>query len=224
MSLKVLLADDHAIVRQGLSAILAREGFNVVAEAANGREAVALAATSHPDVAVLDVSMPVLNGLSAAREIRAADPRLRIVALTMHVEEEQIVTALRSGVHGYVVKSQASDELVRAINEVARGGTYLSPSVCGVVVAAYLAGSRAPVDPLTSRECEVLQLVAEGQTTKEIASSLGVTVKAAESYRMRIMEKLDIHATAGLVRYAIRRGLIQAAGMLSTLVELADCL
>jgi DNA-binding NarL/FixJ family response regulator len=209
MPLRLLLADDHAIVRQGLSAILAREGFDVVAEAANGREAIALAATTHPDIAVLDVSMPVLNGLSAAREMRAAHPRLGIVALTMHVEEEQIVTALRCGVQGYVVKSHAAEELVRAIYRVAEGGTYLSSPACDVVVDAYLAGRDRVADPLTSRELQVVQLVAEGQTSKEIAAALNVTPKSAESYRSRIMEKLQIHDTVGLVRYAIRRGLIQ---------------
>ena len=210
MPLRVLLADDHDVVRQGFRALLEREGVEVVGEAANGREAVRLAEALDPDVAVLDLSMPGLNGLDAARTILQSRPKLGVVLLTMHTEEQHIVAALRAGVRGYVVKTQAADALTHAIRQVAEGFTYLSPSVTQLVVNAYLAGREAPANPLTPRECEVLQLVAEGRTTKEIATLLDLTVKTAESYRARIMEKLDIHDTAGLVRYAIRRGVIQA--------------
>lgn len=209
MPLRVLLADDHQIVRQGLRALLEREGLEVVGEAADGREAVRLAQALSPDVAVLDLAMPQLNGLEAAREILQACPRTKPILLTMHTDDHQIVNALRSGIRGYVVKTQATEELVQAIREVTRGGTYLSPGVSRVVVEAYLARAEPPPDPLTRRERQVLQLVAEGKTSKEIAALLGVTSKTAETYRAGLMEKLDIHDTAGLVRYAIRRGLIQ---------------
>ncbi len=209
MALRILLADDHEIVRQGFRALLEREGLDVVGEAADGREALSLAETLEPDVAVLDLSMPGLNGLDAARAILRSRPRTGVVLLTMHIEEHHIAAALRAGVRGYVVKTQAADALTQAIRQVAGGAMYLTPSVAQVVVDAYLAGKDVPPDPLTSREREVLQLVSEGRTTKEVASVLDLTVKTAESYRARVMEKLDIHDTAGLVRYAIRRGLIQ---------------
>lgn len=212
MPLRILLADDHQIVRQGFRALLEREGLEVMGEATNGQEAVSLVSpTQYPDVAVLDLSMPRLNGLDAAREIRQICPHTGIILLTVHAEEHQIVAALRAGVRGYVLKTQAAQELVHAIQEVATGGTYLSPGVSRVVVGAYLAGRDVPADPLSPREREALRLVAEGKTTKEIAVVLGVSVKTAESYRARVMDKLDIHDTAGLVRYAIRRGIIQAA-------------
>jgi DNA-binding NarL/FixJ family response regulator len=208
MPLRVLLADDHQIVRQGFRALLEREGLEVVAEATNGREAVRLAQTLKPNVAVLDLVMPLLNGVDAAREILQVCPGMHVILLTMHTEEHQIAAALQAGIRGYIVKTQAVEDLVHAIREVARGEIYLSPGVSRVVVGAYL-GGRAPSDPLSPRERQVVQLVSEGKTSKEIAVLLGVTVKTAESYRTRIMEKLDIHDTAGLVRYAIRRGLIE---------------
>jgi len=205
------LADDHQIVREGFRAILERNGFQIVCEVADGRDAVRCAQAHSPDVAILDLSMPQLNGLDAAREILQSHARMAIILLTMHAEEHQIVAALRAGIRGYVIKTQASDELIHAIREVIGGGIYLSPcGVYGVVVGAYLTGRNLTPDPLTSREREVLQLVAEGHTTKEIAGALKLSVKTAESYRSRIMEKLGIHETAGLVRYAIRCGLIQA--------------
>jgi two-component system response regulator NreC len=209
MRLRVLLADDHQIVRQGLHGLLEREGFEVVGEAADGHEAVRRAEALHPDVAVLDLSMPQLNGIDAARGIQQASPGTKTILLTMHIEEHQIVAALRAGIRGYVVKTQAAEELVQAIREVSRGGIYLTPSVSRVVVEAYLSSAELPADPLAPRERQVLQLVAEGKTTKEVAALLGLTVKTAESYRTRIMEKLDVHETASLVRYAIRQGLIQ---------------
>lgn len=210
MSLRILLADDHQIVRQGLRALLERDGCTVVADAADGCEAIELAETHRPDVAVLDVSMPQMNGLSAGSEILRRIPGVRVVLLTMHTEEYQIVAALRLGIRGYVLKTQAAHELIQAIHEVVHGGTYLSPEVSRIVVDAYLAGRSTPNELLAPREREVLQLVAEGRTSKEIASVLAISVKSAESYRARIMEKLDIHETAGLVRYAIRHQLIQA--------------
>ena len=209
MSIRVLLADDHLSFAQSLRAVLEREGFRVVGEAADGREAVRLARELHPDAAVLDVSMPLLNGIDAAREIQRACPRMRTILLTMHAEDQYVLQGLQGGVQGYVLKKQAVMDLVQAIREVCRGNVYLSPGVSAAVVEAYQS-KKGPADLLTSREREVLQLVAEGKTTKEIASLLGVSVKTAESHRTRVMQKLDIHETASLVRYAIRRGLIQA--------------
>jgi len=206
---RILLADDHLIVRQGLKALLEREGFSVVAEVADGQEAIRSARERCPDVAVLDFGMPLLNGLGAAREILQACPRAKAILLTMHTEDHYVLEALQAGVKGYVVKTQAAADLIRAIHEVLRGMMYLSPGVSQAVVEAYLAKSELPVDPLTPREREVLQLVAEGKSTKEIAQLLGISFKTAESHRTRIMKKTSIHETAGLVRYAVRRGLIQ---------------
>lgn len=208
MPLRILIADDHPIVRQGLRLLLEREGFDVVAEATTGSEAVTLAQRTRPDVAVLDLVMPRLNGLDAARDILQLLPGTGIVLLTIRAEEHQVACALRSGVRGYLLKTQAADVLVRAIGEVAQGRTVLSSAISDLVVGRYLAGERAPDDPLTPREREVLQLVAEGSSSKEIAVLLGLSVKTAESYRTRVMARLGIHQTAGLVRYAVRRGLI----------------
>ena len=190
--------------------MLEHEGFRVVAEAADGREAVQLATTAHPDVVVLDLAMPGLNGIDAGREISRSTPRVKVVLLTVHREDPYVLEALRGGVSGYVLKTQAADDLIRAIREVMRGAIYLSPGVSRAVVEAYRTKSDLPADPLSPREREVLQLVAEGKTTKEVASLLGISFKTAESHRTRIMAKLDIHETAGLVRYAIRMGLIEA--------------
>ncbi|HET6464167.1 MAG TPA: response regulator transcription factor [Nitrospiria bacterium] len=206
---QILLADDHVIVRQGLKALLEKEGFPVIAEASNGHEAIRMAGEHHPDVAVLDLAMPALNGLDTAGEILHAHPKMKAVLLTMHTEERYVLEALRIGVRGYVLKSHAARDLIQAIHDVYRGTTYLSPGISQTVVAAYLAKTDFPPDALTRRERQVLQLIAEGKTTKEAADVLNVSVKTAESHRMRIMEKLDIHGTAGLVRYAIRRGLVE---------------
>jgi DNA-binding NarL/FixJ family response regulator len=205
MAYSVLLADDHCLVRQGLRALVERDGFSVVAEAANGEEAIALAEKHRPHVAVIDLTMPVLNGLDAGRQI--VQRGIPVLLLTMHTEEHHIAAALRAGIRGYLLKTQAADELTRAIRDVARGQVFLSSDISRHVVDGYLTGGPA-ADPLTPRERAVLQLVAEGMTSKEVASKLGLSVKTAESYRTHVMEKLDIHDTAGLVRYAIRRGLI----------------
>jgi DNA-binding NarL/FixJ family response regulator len=210
MPVRVLLVDDHQVVRDGLKALLERQQFHVVGEAADGRDAVKHAETLRPDVAVVDLGMPRLNGLDAAQQIIRASPSTRVVALTMHGEQAYVVSALRAGIKGYVLKSQAGSDLVHAIQEVSRGMTYLSPGISKTVVDACLSkNDDNHSDRLTVREREVLQLVAEGKTTKEIAHALGIGVKTADSHRTRMMRKLDIHETAGLVRYAIRLGLIE---------------
>ncbi|HXS81603.1 MAG TPA: response regulator transcription factor [Methylomirabilota bacterium] len=209
MPIRILLADDHLVVREGLRSLLEAAGFKVVGEARDGREALKLARMLEPEVTVMDIGMPGLNGVDACRELLREVPEMRIIVLTVHGEDAYVIEALRSGARGYVLKTQAGSDLVRAIGEVTQGRIYLSPSVSSAVVQAFLAGSTSPADPLTPREREVLQLVAEGRSTKEVAGILGVSVKTAETHRTRLMTKLDIHHTAGLVHYAIRRGLIR---------------
>lgn len=209
MPLKILLADDHPIVRQGFRALLERSGFEVVGEAGDGHEAIRLAEEFRPDVAVLDVAMPQLNGVDAARGIAKVSPRTRTILLTMYTQGGNVLDGLRAGVRGVVVKSRAFEELLRAIKTVCTGDTYLSPEVSNFVVDSYVANGEVRKPQLRDRERQVLQLVAEGKTTKEVAARLGISTKTAESHRTNIMEKLDIHDTAGLVRYAIREGLIQ---------------
>ena len=209
MAIRVMVADDHSIVRQGLKFLLQREGFAVVAEAADGREALRQAEVARPEVAILDLAMPRLNGLDAAREIMHVSPGTKTIVLTQHAEEHYILEALRVGVHGYVLKSQTVPDMIQAIRDVHRGKLYLSPAIADIVVGAYRQQGGPSRDPLTPREREVLQLVAEGRSTKEVAGTLGITVKTAESHRSRLMVKLGIHEIAGLVRYAVRHGLIQ---------------
>jgi len=210
MGVRVLLADDHPVFRQGLRALLEREKFDVVGEASDGLEAIAAAERLQPQVVVIDLAMPSLNGIDAVREIVKRAPRAKAVLLTMHTEEYRVLEALRAGAKACVAKTQAAEHLLQAIKDVCAGGVYLSPQVSGAVVQAYLAKTELPYDPLTPRERQVLQLIAEGKTTKETAAVLDVSVKTAETHRTNLMEKLDIHSTAGLVRYAIRRGLLQA--------------
>ena len=209
MGVRVLLADDHPVFRQGLRALLEREKFDVVGEASDGLEAIAAAERLQPQVVVIDLAMPALNGIDAVREIMKRAPRAKPVLLTMHTEEYHVLEALRAGAKACVSKTQAAEHLLQAIKDVCAGGVYLSPHVSGAVVQAYLAKTELPYDPLTPRERQVLQLIAEGKTTKETAAVLDVSVKTAETHRTNLMEKLDIHSTAGLVRYAIRRGLLQ---------------
>jgi DNA-binding NarL/FixJ family response regulator len=210
MAIALLLADDHVLFRQALKIALEREEFRVVAEACDGQTAVSCAQKLAPDVAIVDIAMPVLNGLDAAAQIVKTSPRTKVILLTMYTDEQYVIGALRAGVHGYVIKSQAANDLVEAIRSVHCGMTYLSPGVSRTLVDAYLGRTTGTRDPLTSRERHVLQLVAEGKTSKEIAQVMNLGVKSAETYRARIMHKLEIHTTAGLVRYAIRQGLIQA--------------
>jgi two-component system, NarL family, response regulator NreC len=209
MSIRVVLADDHALVRQGLKALLERDGILVAGEASNGHEVMRLVPSIHPDIAILDISMPLLNGIDAARELQKSSPRTKTILLTRHDEDQYVTEALRAGVKGYVLKNQVATDLIHAIQHVSQGRVYLSPNVSHAVVEAFLSKTDLPAEPLTSRERQVLQLVGEGKSTKEIASLLTISVKTAESHRVRLMRKLEIHETASLVRYAIRRGLLQ---------------
>jgi DNA-binding NarL/FixJ family response regulator len=209
VAIRVVLADDHVLVRQSLKALLDREGFQVLAEASDGQEALRHVQSLQPDIAVLDISMPILNGLDAAREIGRVSPKVKTILLTQHDEDEYISEALDAGIRGYVLKNQAASDLLQAIQQVSRGQIYLSPGVSSAVVQAFRSKAKRPKDPLTARERQVLQLIAEGKSTKDVASLLGISVKTAESHRTRLMGKLDIHETASLVRYAVKHHLIR---------------
>jgi DNA-binding NarL/FixJ family response regulator len=209
MPIRILLADDHALIRQGVKALLEKHGFQVVCEASDGQETLRSAQQALPDVAIVDISMPILNGVDTARELRKSAPKTKVILLTQHDEDQYVTESLRAGVRGYVLKSQAGSDLIHAIQEVCRGSVYLSPQISGAVVDAYLSKTLDAPDPLSGRERQVLQLVGEGKSTKDIAVHLGISVKTAESHRARLMKKLDIHETASLVRYAIRTGIIQ---------------
>ena len=185
MPIQILLADDHVMVRQGVRALLEQAGMAVISEASDGQEALEMAHEHHPDVAVLDITMPHLNGIETARRVRDAFPQTKTVLLTMHAEDAYVLAAMQAGAVGYVLKTQAAGDLVQAIRDVLQGGVYLSPRVSRTVVTAYLTRSDLPPDPLTSREREVLQLIAEGETTKEIAWRLDLSVKTVESHRIR---------------------------------------
>lgn len=214
MAIRILLADDHKIVRQGLrSLLLQKEEFEVVGEADDGQEASRLAAKLCPDVAILDVGMPILNGIDATREIARVSPRTRTILLTMHDDDGFVLKSLRAGVRGYLLKARAAEDLVQAISVVFKGEVYLSPGISETVVQAFLNAVEPQPELLSDRERQVLQLVAEGKRTKEIAQILGVSTSTAESHRNHIMQKLNIHEIAGLVRYAIGHGLVIVRSM-----------
>jgi two-component system, NarL family, response regulator NreC len=211
LPVSILLADDHPLFRQGLRAQLEKDGFTVVGEGANGMEAIKLAEKFRPDIVILDFSMPRLNGLDAAKEIRRVSPRSKMILLTVHQEEEYVIEAINAGIKGYVLKAEAATVIGEAIREVNLGNAYLSPGIARFAVDSYIGKcvGGMPVEVLSPRELQVLQLIAEGNTTREIAAQLKLTVKTAESYRTALMGKLDIHETASLVRYAVRRGLVK---------------
>jgi len=209
MPVRILLVDDHALVRQGLHSLLAQEGFSVVGEAADGLEAMEKIRSLSPDIVVMDIGMPAQNGLNVAREVHKFFPQVKVILLSQHTEDMYIADALEACVAAYVLKSQASSDLVHAIHQVSSGKVYYSPDISASVLAAYKAKTDDKPDSLTLRERQVLQLIAEGKTTRDVASLLFISVKTAETHRTRLMQKLDIHETASLVRYAIRRGLVQ---------------
>lgn len=210
---KVLIVDDHTIVRQGLCALLENTpDVEVVGQAADGREAIRKTETLEPDIVVLDLSMPGLSGLETATRLLRRHPGVRIVALTMHDGEDHIYSLLKAGARGFLLKESASADLVQAIRAVREGGIYLHPRISSKVVAEYLkrpqpGARKAGQDGLTPRETQILRLIAEAHTNREIAEILVISVKTVEAHRTRIMEKLRIHNIAGLTRYAIRRGL-----------------
>jgi len=209
MPVRIVLADDHVLVRQGLRSLLEREGFQVVGEASDGQEALRLTESFQPDIAIMDISMPILNGLNAAREMSRSSAKTKTILLTQHDEGQYVSEALDAGVKGYVLKNQVASDLLLAIRQVSRGQVYLSPGVSRAVMDAYHSKSEKSRNPLTLRERQVLQLIAEGKSTKDVATLLGISVKTAESHRTRLMRKLGIHETASLVRYAVRQGIVQ---------------
>ena len=207
--IRVLLADDHSIVRQGFRMILgAQDDMEIVGEAGNGREAVTMSEQLHPDVVVMDVAMPELNGIEATRRITEAAPHTRVLALSMHKDSVYVREILRAGARGYLLKDSIDVDLLNAVRAIAKGEGYLSPGVSDAVLSDYRKHVTDPLDLLSSREREVLQLIAEGKTNKEIATLLNLSVYTVDAHRGRIMEKLNLHSTSELVRFALRKGLI----------------
>lgn len=213
--LRVLLADDHALVRAGLRSLLGQlEEVQVVAEAHDGREALELAALHRPDLVLMDIGMPGLNGLEATLRLGKEQPEVRVIVLSMHATEDYVLQALRAGARGYLLKDSAPLDLARALRAVARGEIFLGPHIPRQVLDAYAAKAGenpSPLALLTARQREILQLIAEGNSTREIARRLALSVKTVEAHRAQIMERLGIHDVPGLVRYAIRHGIISAA-------------
>ena len=211
---RVLLADDHALLRAGVCALLhGMAEVEVVAEAGDGVQALALVEVHRPDVVMTDIAMPKLSGLELAVRLSETHPEVRVIILSMHSDEEYVREAMMAGAAGYLLKDSATAELELALRTVARGQTYLSPAVSAQVMASYqrlARGGGVADDPLSPRQHEVLRMIAQGMTTKAIARALGVSVKTVESHRAQLMERLDIHDIAGLVRYAIRTGLVNA--------------
>jgi DNA-binding NarL/FixJ family response regulator len=210
--MRLLLADDHTLFREGIRSLLSRmPEVTVVAETGDGREALEMIDKHRPDVALLDITMPGLNGLEVASRASQKSPKTRVVILSMHANEAYVAQALRAGIAGYLVKDAAATELAAALHAVARGETYLSPAISRQVVDGFLGKSPLEADPLqglTARQREILQLIAEGKSTKEIAAVLDVGIKTVETHRANLMERLGIHDVAGLVRFAIRSGVI----------------
>jgi len=212
MKIRVLLADDHKIFRDGLRTLIEKEGMEVAGEAENGRKAIKLAEKLMPNVIVMDVSMPDMNGIEATRKIKAGMPDIKVIALSMHSDRRFVLGMLEAGASGYLLKDCAFGELATAINQVSTGNTYLSPQIADVVVKGYLnkANDSSIIGGaiLTSREREILQLIAEGLTAKEIAVHVFLSIKTIETHRRNIMQKLNMKSTAELTKYAIREGLI----------------
>jgi DNA-binding NarL/FixJ family response regulator len=214
LNTRVLLADDHALVRAGIRSLVEKiPGVEVVGEASSGREALMLVKKARPNLVLMDIAMTELGGLEALPRIVRNFPSVKVIILSAHANEEYVIRALRSGAAGYMLKDAATAELELAITSVREGKTYLSPSISGTVIDNYLerlGETVSPLEQLTSRQREILQSIAEGKTTKEIAAALEISAKTVESHRLQLMERLNIHDIAGLVRYAIRNGLVAA--------------
>ena len=210
-NLRIVLADDHALVRAGFRALLqSLDGIEVVAEAENGVQALELIERHLPDLVLMDIAMPGLNGLEAAARAAKSAPEVKIIILSMHANEEYVLQSLKAGAKGYLLKDAGLAELQLALESVSSGQTFLSPAISKHLIDAYVERTSDGMEPfsiLTSRQREILQLIAEGDTTKEIAQKLGVSVKTVETHRTQLMQRLDIHDLAGLVRYAIRLGI-----------------
>jgi DNA-binding NarL/FixJ family response regulator len=211
---RVLLVDDHTLVRAGMRALLTNlPGVEVVGEASNGREALELVRLESPNIVLMDLAMPDLGGLEVLPRIIKGFPGVKVVVLSVHANEEYVIRALRSGASGYMLKDSATVELELAIKSVARDETYLSPSIAGAVIETYLqrvSGASSPLERLTTRQREILKMIADGKTTREVASTLKISVKTVETYRLQLMARLDIHDVPGLVRYAVRNGIVDA--------------
>ncbi len=211
--IRVLLADDHTIVREGLLSLLqSHQEIAVVGTAENGQEAIDKARSTFPDVIVMDVAMPLMNGIEATQQLKRMLPETKVIVLTMYADEEYVLRALHAGARGYLLKRSAAAELLQAIRSVQRGDFFLSSAISHVVVERFLLGSAQGVEQeqLSERERQIVQLVAEGRTNRQIASALGITPKTVDTHRTRLMGKLGIHDTPALVRYAIRKGIVRA--------------
>jgi len=207
--IRILLADDHAVVRNGFRMILAaQDDLEVVGEAANGREVLTASAELQPDIVVMDVTMPELNGIEATRRLCEVAPKARVLALSMHKDAVYVREILRAGAKGYLLKDSGESDFLTAVRAVARGEAFLSPAIADAVLTDYRKHVTNPLDLLTSREREVLQWIAEGRTNKEIAQGLNLSVYTVEAHRGRIMEKLNLHSTGELVRFAVRNGVV----------------
>lgn len=211
--MRVVLADDHSLVRAGIRALLASiSDVEIVGEASNGAQVLDLLKTSPPDILLTDIAMEGMSGLEAAARVAKEFPDVRVIILSMYANEEYVCQAIQAGAAGYLLKDAEPDELERALRVVAAGGTYLTPAVSKHVIADYMrrvSGDKAPPEPLTPRQREILRLIAEGKATKEIAAILGISTKTVETHRAQLMERLDIHEVAGLVRYALRAGIVK---------------
>jgi DNA-binding NarL/FixJ family response regulator len=213
-NLRIVLAEDHTILREGLRALLSADpSFEIIGEAQNGREAVRCVEKLEPDLLLMDLSMPRMSGMDAIREIKKRYPEIKIIALTVHKTEEYLLTTLKAGADGYVLKDATHEELVMAIKSVMGGKSYLSPGVSEKVIEGYLDGresnrTASPWETLSQREREVLKLIAEGFKNKEIAEDLCISLKTVEKHRANLMKKLDLHNAAGLTVYAVQKGLV----------------
>jgi two-component system response regulator NreC len=211
---RILIADDHLVIRAGLRLLLERhEDFTVVAEADDGRQAVDLAALHKPDVAVVDVAMPNMNGIEATRQMTSADPSIAVVMLSMYTDETYVMRALRSGAKAYLLKSSAETDLIQAVRAVREGKSFFSPVVSRMLLEDYVRqmgqkGVEDSYDLLTSREREILQLIAEGKANKDVATHLGISLHTIETHRTRILQKLNLHSVPELILYAVRKGII----------------